>query len=327
MSAPRRGPAVTSAFGDNSAGDSPDRAKVPASYPATAPGPTRVGILGCGNMGGALAKGVAALPAYALHVYDSSGDRMRDMADLGAAICSSPVHLAASVDLLVLALKPEHMPGALAETAAAFLAVPDPGKALVSIAAGVTLEQLERGLRAGLCVPAAGESSETTAGAAPEVMPVARVMPNTLLMAGEGLFGLCLPGFLPPEAAAAVRGLLSALGRVVELPESKMNAFTALAGCGPAYAFYFAESLAEAGVSMGLSRADSLDIAFSLLRGAPALAQKTGLHPSLLREQVTSPGGVTIAATNHLDRAAVRGSIVDAVLAAYARGRDMERGT
>jgi pyrroline-5-carboxylate reductase len=104
-----------------------------------------------------------------------------------------------------------------------------------------------------------------------------------------------------------------------------MNAFTALSGSGPGYVFHFLESLAEAGVSVGLGREDSRAIALGLLRGCAAMAEQSGLHPAVLREQVSSPAGTTIAGLNHLDRQGARGILVDAVREAARRSEEMER--
>jgi pyrroline-5-carboxylate reductase len=270
-------------------------------------GPLRLGILGCGNMGGAFARGVAAQPALAaafpLLTYDPGEKAAAAMRAIGATVVNSPRELAEGADIILLAVKPYHVGGALAEIAPAL----SDSKTLVSIAAGVPLDFLRQGV-GGAC-------------------PVARVMPNTLVAVSDGVYALCCDKMgmpLPEDRRQAVRHLLGSLGRVLELDESKMNAFTALAGSGPAYVFHFMDSLAEAGVSVGLTREDSRAIALSLVRGCAALAEQ-GEHPVALREQVSSPGGTTVAALNHLDRTGVRGSLIDAVIAAWRRGQEMEK--
>ncbi len=277
--------------------------------PSATTGVVPVGLIGCGNMGGALAGGILVRPAlregYPVYAYDPNPASMAAMRALGAQSCASARELAAKTSLILLAVKPGQVAEILQDIAPAIAA--RPGTLVVSIAAGVTLAQLSAAV-GGSC-------------------PVVRVMPNTLALAGEGLFGLCFePETLSAAQAEAVRRLFSGLGRVVELAEDKINAFTALSGCGPAYVFYFAEALVEAGVSMGLARQDSLEIALSLLRGSASLAAQSGKSPAELREQVSSPGGMTIKGLNYLDRNAVRGHVVDAVLAAWARGFAMEAG-
>ena len=278
--------------------------------------PVRLGIAGCGNMGGAFARGIvreAALAAsFSLSVYDPGDRATASMRELGVRLASSASELARDADMILVAVKPQYVAGLLADISPALREAKDregpfPGRVLVSIAAGATVDFLRDGV-AGAC-------------------PVARVMPNTLVEVGQGLFGLCLDPAspLPQTAEAALRFLLAGLGRIVDLDEDRMNAFTALAGSGPAYVFHFMDSLAEAGVSVGLTRESSKMIALGLLRGCAALAEVTGEHAAVLREQVSSPAGTTIAALNHLDRTGTRGHLIDAVLAALARGNAMEK--
>lgn len=282
--------------------------------------PLVLGVIGCGNMGRALIAGVRNSPVlrerFSLLAYARSETSASEMREMNIPLASSALELAHESDIILPAVKPYQMRGLLEQIRPALSSARSrdnpnwPHRLLLSIAAGVTLENL-RVMLAKAC-------------------PAARAMPNTLVAVGEGLFGLCFDdsGHSPAATQAqkdAARHLMGGLGQVVELDEDKLNAFTALAGCGPAYVFHFMESLAEAGVSVGLSRESSLSIALSLMRGCAGLAGQTGRHPALLREQVTSPGGMTIAAVNHLDRSAVRGILVDAVLAAMERGRAMEK--
>lgn len=282
--------------------------------------PLVLGVIGCGNMGRAIIAGVRNSPVlrerFSLLAYARSETSASEIREMNIPLTSSALELAHASDIILTAVKPYQMQGLLEQIRPALSSArnrehPDwPHRLLLSIAAGVTLENL-RAMLAQAC-------------------PAVRTMPNTLVAVGEGLFGLCFDnsGRGPSATQAqkdAARHLLGGLGQVVELEEDKLNAFTALAGCGPAYVFHFMESLAEAGVSVGLSRESSLSIALSLMRGCVGLAGQTGLHPAPLREQVTSPGGMTIAAVNHLDRRAARGILVDAVLAAMERGRAMEK--
>ena len=124
---------------------------------------------------------------------------------------------------------------------------------------------------------------------------------------------------LPKDVFAMILDLFGLLGSTIVLPEKKFNAFMALVGCGPAYVFHFMDALAEAGVTMGFTRQEALELVTQLVLGSAKLAALPGSHPAILREQVCSPAGVTIAAVNHLDRTAVRGHLIDAVLAAYAK--------
>ena len=148
---------------------------------------------------------------------------------------------------------------------------------------------------------------------------VVRVMPNTPALVGAGVFGIQEDPALPKDVFAMILDLFGLLGSTIVLPEKKFNAFMALVGCGPAYVFHFMDALAEAGVTMGFTRQEALELVTQLVLGSAKLAALPGSHPAILREQVCSPAGVTIAAVNHLDRTAVRGHLIDAVLAAYAK--------
>ena len=144
-------------------------------------------------------------------------------------------------------------------------------------------------------------------------------MPNTPALVGAGVFGIQEDPALPKDVFAMILDLFGLLGSTIVLPEKKFNAFMALVGCGPAYVFHFMDALAEAGVTMGFTRQEALELVTQLVLGSAKLAVLPGSHPAILREQVCSPAGVTIAAVNHLDRTAVRGHLIDAVLAAYEK--------
>lgn len=264
-----------------------------------------IGFIGYGNMGRALADGVLGAESlrgrYALVAYDRHAPCAEAARKAGLEVADDEAALAARSDIILLAVKPGEAGGALD----AILPALGPGKLVLSIAAGISLDFLAAKV-GGLC-------------------PVARAMPNTLALVGEGFFALCCGAGVRPDLKAAAGEMFESLGRLVELDESKFAAFTALSGSGPAYVFHFMESLAEAGVSVGLDRETSRAIALSLVRGSAAMAERTGLHPAVLREQVSSPAGTTIAGLNHLDRTGCRGHLVDAVRAADARGREMER--
>ncbi len=265
----------------------------------------RVGIIGCGNMGGGLAKGLLAKTepgAFPLYVYSRTSEKVLPLRHMGANACGNAPEVAASAEFIILAVKPYQIAAVIREIAPKLT----PDHVLISVAAGLNLAEMRKH--------------------APEHVPVARVMPNTLVTVGRGQFGLCLDDErLAPDQKETLRSLFGVLGQVLILPENRINAFAALAGCGPAYLFQIADAFIEAGVTMGLSRSESTELIFGLFSGCAVMAEQSGLHPAVLREQVTSPGGQTVAGCNHLDRTAVRGHIVDAVLAAMRRGMEMEK--
>ena len=270
-----------------------------------------LGCIGFGNMGRALMLGVWRHPElrkqYTPLTHDACEAAREAAREAGLSVAADAPALAREADIILLAVKPYQVADVLRAIAPIFSPERGPEKLLISLAAGVRLDTLKNALKreSGNC-------------------PVMRIMPNTPALVGQGIFGLCFGDGVSEERREQMHRLFGNLGQAIEIPESKMNAFTALAGSGPGYIFHFMESLAEAGVSAGLDRPGSEAIVLSLLKGCAAMAEETGRHPALLREQVSSPAGMTIAALNHLDRCGARGQIVDAVLAAVARGKAME---
>lgn len=258
--------------------------------------PSRVGVLGTGAMGSAMAAGLAAIdPSPELLLCDafaasaeaaaaSSGGTVVDVAGLSAA------------DLLVVAVKPGDAPGAVAEAAALL----GPDAAILSVVAGLSLERL----------------SELAPG-----RPVLRAMPNLAVRHGAGLVVLASSQG-DAERAAALAEWLSPLGTVVTLAESLFPAATALAGSGPGLLALVAEALEEGGVACGLGRPAARAMTAGVVAGTGALLAD-GTDPSELRRRVTSPGGTTAAGIAALERGAVRAHVADAVRAAAARAREL----
>jgi pyrroline-5-carboxylate reductase len=181
-----------------------------------------------------------------------------------------------------------------------------PETLLLSVAAGVSLGRLKQ--------------------AVDSVCPVVRVMPNTPALVGAGVFALCLDDpALKPEQKKTVLELFGAIGTTVELPDDKFNAFTAVFGAGPGYVFYMMQSLTQAAVTLGFTKTEAARLVNALFAGSAKLAQGAESGHAELQDMVCSPGGVTICGINYMDRRGMRGHIVDAVLAAYMRGLDLEK--
>lgn len=261
-----------------------------------------LGIVGCGRLGGALLarlldSGVVG-PAQ-VTVSDASEERLAELADEHGVAVTTDNTGPLSADVVALVLKPQVLPDVLGADGGAVRA----DAVVVSFAAGTTTATIEQLLPAG--------------------PPVVRVMSNTPALVGAAM-SVVAPGSRSGEAHVAVaRELAGALGEVRELPESQLDAVTALSGSGPAYVFLLAEAMAEAGVRNGLSRADSVALATQTIAGAGALLAANGGDATGLREAVTSPGGTTAAALHQLERAAVRAAVLDAITAATERGREL----
>lgn len=258
-------------------------------------------FIGTGNMGAALMRGLASQPGISLTGYDLDAAKLSTLcAECSATPVRSIREAVARARYVVMCVKPQQMKGVLADVHPGLAAE----KCLISVAAGITGKQL----------------AEWTG----HICPVVRAMPNTPALAGAGVTAVCLDDpHLDGERKEVVRAIFASVGDVHVLEEKAFDAFTALAGSGPAYVFYFMEALTEAGVAAGLSRPQSLEIVTGLLGGSLKLAAVSGSHVSQLREMVTSPAGTTIAALNHLDRHAVRAAVIDAVLAAKKRSREL----
>jgi len=262
---------------------------------------SKIGFVGAGNMGGAIVKGLADRPQYQLFAYDPDKAKLDALAaEYKVGPAQGLFELARECDYLVVCVKPAHVEDVIKNMAEALT----PGKCLISIAAGVRLKKLKKW---------AGKDC-----------PAVRVMPNTPALVGEGLFALCFEDdAVAAEQKAFVTAMFGTLGETFDLPEKHFDAFTAVAGSGPAYVYYFMEALTEAALSLGFDRETATRVVKGLVSGSAALAHASPKHLSELREMVTSPAGTTVAALLHLDRHAVRASVMEAVQKAYHRSVDM----
>ncbi len=263
-----------------------------------------LGIVGCGSMGEALAMGwhTYAKKTVQVSVCVKHAFQAQKMHENGISTVHSPQELT-SCDILVLAIRPEQIIDFLQQNASALSALQT--SLVISVAAGVPLADLRKNLA--------------------QDIQVVRIMPNTPVAIGQGILGLCHEDTLPEAMHSLLQNLCNSIGTMVKFEESLMNAFTALAGCGPGFHYHIMDSFIEAGVSVGLSREQSTIIATSLMRSCGSVAQMQQIHPVLLREQSTSPRGMTIEGLNYLDTMGTRGHIINAVKIASARGLEMDK--
>ena len=217
----------------------------------------------------------------------------------GIRAAASTADAVGGARVVLVAVRPKDVAAALAEAGPALA----DGALLVTVAAGLPLAFYESRLPAGT--------------------PVVRVMPNTPAVIGEGASGISAGSAAGSEHLATVTGLLAATGLVLTVPEQDLDAVTAVSGSGPAYVFYLVDALAEAGVLLGLSREQALELAIATFRGSAALLAESGEHPVVLRERVSSPGGTTVAALRELDAHGVRAAMIAAASAARDRAREL----
>ncbi len=260
----------------------------------------RIGILGSGAMGRALAKGLCAagLDPKRLALCDKETDRAAALAEeLGATRCDVPSELSSTSDVVLIAVKPGDVAAALGEASHA-------GPLWVSIAAGVPLSALAAPL--------------------PKGARVIRAMPNTPALVGEAATAFVAAPEASADDRALAREIFASVGEAWEAPsEGLLDPVTGLSGSGPAYVFVFLEALADAGVREGLPRPAAQLLATQTVLGAAKLALESGGSPAELKDQVTSPGGTTIAGLGALEAGAFRAAIYDAVRAATGRSREL----
>jgi pyrroline-5-carboxylate reductase len=263
----------------------------------------RIGFLGAGRMASALPRGwvaaglttservLAADPLPAARATFMSGGPFRAVVDNREVLSHA--------DLLVLAVKPQSMK-ALMEEIRPHVA---DRQLIVSIAAGVSLRQLAEGL-----------------GARRRLI---RVMPNTPCLVGASASAFTPGETATAEDAALVEKLLQAVGVAIRVPETLLDAVTGLSGSGPAFVYLMIEALSDGGVRVGLPREAATTLAAQTVMGAAKMVLETACHPGVLKDQVASPGGTTIAGLHALERGGVRGAIMDAVEAATRRATEL----
>ncbi len=264
---------------------------------------TRLLVVGGGKMGEALVEGLlssgARQPEEVVVVEAAAMRRAELEGGLvvrypGLTIGAEP---SGDVRGAVIAVKPDDVAAVCAELGR--LSVPR----VLSIAAGVTLDQLEAWLEEGTAV--------------------VRAMPNTPALVGTGAAGMAGGRHASPEDLQWAERILAAVGTVVRLPEAALDAVTGLSGSGPAYVFLVAEALIDAGVLVGLPRAVARELTVQTILGSATLLSRTGDEPGALRAAVTSPGGTTAMGLRALETAGVRAAFIDAVLAATERSRQL----
>ena len=271
--------------------------------------PESFGVVGFGRMAQALLLPLidaGLVPATGVRaVVGTAASAARLAAHHGLAVATDPTE-AWQAPVVLLAVKPQLL--AAAAEAAPGIA---PGRAaaggggrplLISVLAGVTLARLQA------------------------LFPghrLVRAVPNTPALVRQGLTGLAWGEGIPAEQQLWVRQLFGQVGEVLDLPESQLDAFLALTSSGPAYVALVAEAMADGAVAAGLPRALALRLAHRTLAGTAALLQEQELHPAQLKDMVASPGGTTIAGLRQLERAGVRSALIEAVVAAAERSRQL----
>lgn len=266
----------------------------------------KLGLIGCGNMGSAMARAAAAVCGGDMLLANRTPQKAQALAQQLGATVTDNAGVAAGARYILLAVKPQQMAGVLAELAPVLAARAAQPFVLVSMAAGLSCQRLRD--------MAGGD------------YPVMRIMPNTPAAIGRGVVTCCTLGVEQADKTELL-ALLGAAGMVDELDEGLMDAAAAVAGCGPAFVYLFIEAMADGGVAAGLPRQKALAYAAAAVEGAAALVRQSGSHPGLLKDAVCSPGGSTIAGVQALETGGLRGAVMQAVAAAADKNAALGRQT
>lgn len=261
-------------------------------------------IIGAGVMGETLLSGLlrAGRPVDELLVGEKRPERGAELEERYGVTVVGNVEAAQKADTLALVVKPQDMAELLEEIAP----VVRPGQLVVSLAAGITTSFLEAHLPSGVAV--------------------VRVMPNTPALVDEGMAAISRGSHCDEAHLVEAEQLMDSIGRVIRVPEKQQDAVTAVSGSGPAYIMFVVESMIEAGVHLGLPRTTAYELVVQTLVGSAKLLRETGEHPTVLREQVTSPAGTTAAAVRQLEDHKVRAAFLTALEAARDRSRALAEG-
>ena len=262
-----------------------------------------IGFIGAGKMGGALIGGLLSKRVFEadriVACTGSEESRRRVAEEYGIRTVPGPAEVCSESRIVVLAVKPKQVPEVISEMGDVS------GKILVSVVAGLTVEQLKSYV--------------------PDVK-IVRVMPNHCCMVLEGAMGYCDDGTLTDSEREEVAGILGSVGLAVSVSESEMDIVTGIAGSSPAFIYLVIDAMADAGVLNGLKRDAAIRLAAQSVLGAAKMVLETGKHPDVLRDEVCSPGGTTIEGVRELEDRGLRAAMIAAVDVTAEKSRRMTRG-
>ncbi len=263
----------------------------------------KAGIIGGGNMGEAIIKGLINSNLFKpdeILVSDINKDRISYLVEeYGIGGTDSNERVARLSEIVILAVKPKDLEKTVSPIKD-YLA----DKILISVLAGIKISEIKSFLPS---------------------TKVVRVMPNTPALIGEGAIGVSFDEEIKQEEKEIVLSILKSLGEVVVVEEQLIDVITGLSGSGPAYVFTFIDALAQGGVKGGLSYNDALKLAVQTVLGAAKLLKETGEHPSVLRDKVTSPAGTTIYGLHALEKNGFRNAVISAVEEATKRSKELSK--
>ena len=275
----------------------------------------KIGLIGAGNMGEAIINGLiksglcGSTQIWASDVRPARLRQLQEMYKINTT--QDNAQLFDQVDIVILAVKPQHMDEVLQALASTFPHTMKGVKLIISIAAGFPIKRIEGNLYTPL--------DENSKG----LLPIVRAMPNTPALVLTGMAGMSGNRYAKEADIGQARMILEAIGKVIEFDEEDLDAVTALSGSGPAYVFYVVESLLEAGAGLGLRPSSALTLTLETVKGSIKLLEETGEAPASLRKKVTSKGGTTEAAFRVLESHGVKERLVEAVRSAARRSKEL----
>ena len=257
----------------------------------------KYGFIGCGNMGGAIARALAKSTSDIVLSDPFAAEALAQ--DLGCDAASNS-EVAKTCDAIFLAVKPQILASAVAPMAPILC---ERKPLLITMAAGVEIKKIEDMIGTSL--------------------PIIRIMPNTPVTVGKGTILYCHNEPVTAEMLNMFLADMQYTGLLDPISEKLIDGASALSGCGPAYVYMFIEALADGAVACGVPRAKALTYAANTLAGAAQMVLQTGMHPGALKDAVCSPGGSTIAGVKALENNAFRGAVMDCIQAAYIRTKEL----
>lgn len=262
------------------------------------------GFIGCGNMGGALARAVAKkVGGENVYVSDFDKNKVDSLVNECGAIASNNGFIVENCDYIFLGAKPQTLITELLPSVSDVLKNRPTDFTIVSMAAGISIEKIEDALGA--------------------KYPIIRIMPNIPASVGSGMILYCTNDKVSDDSVSNFVNAMSESGTTDNIPESLIDAASAVSGCGPAFVYLFIEALADGGTLCGLPRAKALLYAAQTVKGAADMLLESGKHPGELKDAVCSPGGTTIEGVYALEKGAFRANAMDAVIKAYEKTKEL----
>ena len=264
----------------------------------------RIGVIGCGNMGEAIVRGIVRsgkVKSTQIIVSDIDPDRVETIVEkYNVAGTTSNRRVVENSEIIFLSVKPKDLEKIVLPIKDAF----KDKKTVISVLAGIKISKIKR------LIPEA---------------TIVRSMPNTPALIGEGALGVSFEEGIDNLKKEELIDILRSLGTVVEVDEDLMDAVTGLSGSGPAYVFMFIEGLIQGGIKEGLSYKQAKELAVQTVLGSAKLIKETDEHPSVLRDKVSSPGGTTIYAIHRLEEKGLKDAVITAVSEATKRSKELSK--